>query len=221
METGKTYEWQAGKGYLIALLVQAIGPGQDSDTSVTSQTVFYLLFAGVMGFFMQTGFAMLAAGSVRQKNVMNIILKSILDDCGGALGFWSVGYAQLCEGADSSQEPSNIGFFSFSGGSLFSSFFQSALFASTAFPFLLMITGFVYPVVVYSVEATSNEEGEFKLDIAMNIGQPDEADENEDVPNEVVEYIQEKLNAIFTEVTRILILFHPEASLKGPTFALL
>ena len=217
METGKTYEWQAGKGYLIALLVQAIGPGQDSDTSVTSQTVFYLLFAGVMGFFMQTGFAMLAAGSVRQKNVMNIILKSILDDCGGALGFWSVGYAQLCEGADSSQEHSNIGF-CFLGGSLFS--WGRALFTSPALLFV-KVTRDVYPVAVYSVEATSDEEGEFKLDIAMNIGQPDEADENEDVPNEVVEYIQEKLNAIFTEVIRILIVFYPVAIYKGNTFALL
>ena len=77
----------------------------------------------------------------------------------------------------------------------------------------------MYPVVVHSVEATSNEEGELKLDIVMNIGQPDEADEDEDVPGEVVEYIQEKLNAIFTETIRILGLFYQEASFEGTTFA--
>merc|ERR1719428_1326564 len=36
---------------------------------------------------------MLCAGSVRQKNVKNIMLKNLLDACGGALGFWTVGYA--------------------------------------------------------------------------------------------------------------------------------
>jgi hypothetical protein len=49
---------------------------------------FYLLFAASFVFFMQTGFAMLCAGSIRQKNVKNIMLKNILDACGGALGFW-------------------------------------------------------------------------------------------------------------------------------------
>jgi len=48
--------------------------------------VFYLLFAGAMVFFMQAGFAMLNAGSVRQKNVENIMLKNLLDP-GGALAF--------------------------------------------------------------------------------------------------------------------------------------
>jgi Amt family ammonium transporter len=42
---------------------------------------------------MQTGFAMLTAGSVRSKNVKNILLWNLLDSCGGALAFWSVGYA--------------------------------------------------------------------------------------------------------------------------------
>lgn len=46
-----------------------------------------------MVFFMQSGFAMLCAGSVRQKNVKNILLKNLLDACGGALGFFCCGYA--------------------------------------------------------------------------------------------------------------------------------
>ncbi|KAL7430472.1 hypothetical protein ACHAXM_002206, partial [Skeletonema potamos] len=36
--------------------------------------MFYLLFAGAMVFFMQAGFAMLCAGSIRAKNVKNIML---------------------------------------------------------------------------------------------------------------------------------------------------
>lgn len=54
---------------------------------------FFLLFAGAVVFLMQAGFAMLCAGSVRQKNVRNIMLKNLLDACGGALGFFFCGYA--------------------------------------------------------------------------------------------------------------------------------
>jgi ammonium transporter, Amt family len=42
---------------------------------------------------MQSGFAMLCAGSVRKKNVGNTMLKNLLDACGSALAFFSVGYA--------------------------------------------------------------------------------------------------------------------------------
>lgn len=162
---------------------------------------------------------MLCAGSLRQsqENFKNTMLKSILDAFGGALGFWSVGYAFAYGGANT---PFLSGLFGtsdfFSGVSLISSFFQSALAA-----FVVPVASLAYPVAVYSVEATSDEEGELKLDIVMNIGQPDEADEDEDVPDEVVEYIQEKLNAIFTETIRILRLFYQEASFEGTTFATL
>ena len=50
---------------------------------------------------MQAGFAMLCAGSVRQKNAKNIMLKNLLDACGGALGFFSLGYG-IAYGGDQS-----------------------------------------------------------------------------------------------------------------------
>ena len=64
----------------LTLTLQATS-GLDTDT-------FYLPFAGALVFFMQAGFAMLCAGSVRQKNVKNIMLKDMLDagSGGGALG---------------------------------------------------------------------------------------------------------------------------------------
>eukprot|EP00985_Skeletonema_marinoi_P032477 scaffold39149_cov93-Skeletonema_marinoi.AAC.10 len=52
---------------------------------------------------MQAGFAMLCAGSIRAKNVKNIMLKNILDACGGAVGFWTIGYAFAYGNADSSK----------------------------------------------------------------------------------------------------------------------
>jgi hypothetical protein len=42
-------------------------------------------------FFMQSGFAMMCAGSVRLKNVQNTMLKNLLDACGAALAFYFVG----------------------------------------------------------------------------------------------------------------------------------
>jgi hypothetical protein len=51
------------------------------------------LICGSMIFLMQCGFAMLCAGSIRSKNVKNIMLKNLLDACGGAIGYWSIGFA--------------------------------------------------------------------------------------------------------------------------------
>ena len=58
----------------------------------TGVDTFFLLFAGALVFLMQAGFAMLCAGSVRQKNVKNIMLKNLLDACGGAIGFYTLGF---------------------------------------------------------------------------------------------------------------------------------
>ena len=54
---------------------------------------FYLIYAASLVFFMQSGFAMLCAGSVRMKNLQNTMLKNLLDACGASLGFYTVGYA--------------------------------------------------------------------------------------------------------------------------------
>lgn len=52
---------------------------------------FLLVLAGAMIFFMQAGFAMLCAGSVRLKNVQNTMLKNLLDACGAAIAFFLLG----------------------------------------------------------------------------------------------------------------------------------
>ncbi|MGK3750016.1 MAG: hypothetical protein ACI8RD_002314 [Bacillariaceae sp.] len=52
---------------------------------------FLLVISGAMIFFMQSGFAMLCAGSVRLKNVQNTMLKNLLDACGAALAFYFIG----------------------------------------------------------------------------------------------------------------------------------
>lgn len=156
--------------------------------------VFYLLFAAALVFFMQAGFAMLCAGSVRQKNVKNIMLKNMLDACGGALGFWSIGYALAYGGADAGKKGfiGNSGFFLSgftTGGELIGWFFQFA-FAATAATIVagtvaerckfeaylcysIMLTGFVYPVVVYSIWSSSGFLTAFNDDAAFGCGMHD------------------------------------------------
>jgi len=58
-----------------------------------SVDTFYFLFVGALVFFMQAGFGMLEAGSVRTKNTRNILLKNLLDACVGALIWWAWGFA--------------------------------------------------------------------------------------------------------------------------------
>jgi Amt family ammonium transporter len=120
-------------------------------------------------FFMQAGFAMLCAGSVRQKNVKNIMLKNLLDACGGAIGFFTIGFA-FAYGGDDTSDKNFIGnsyFFLHDFHDYASWFFQFA-FAATAATIVagtvaerckmaaylcysVFLTGFVYPVIVRSI----------------------------------------------------------------------
>ena len=54
--------------------------------------VLWLMVCGFLVFFMQCGFALLEAGTVRAKNTKNILMKNLLDACVGALIWWSIGY---------------------------------------------------------------------------------------------------------------------------------
>ena len=64
--------------------VSAFGPIQAD--------AFWLMICGFLVFFMQCGFALLEAGTVRAKNTKNILLKNLLDACMGALTWYFIGY---------------------------------------------------------------------------------------------------------------------------------
>ena len=133
---------------------------------------------------------MLCAGSVRQKNVKNIMLKNLLDACGGAIGFWSFGYA-FAYGGDDTTEKNFIGtsyFFlnGIEGAGYMGWFFQFA-FAATAATIVagtvaerckmqaylcysLFLTAFVYPVVVRSVWSSNGFLTAFRSDPFRDVG---------------------------------------------------
>jgi len=141
------------------------------DDVVHSMNVFFLIYAASLVFFMQAGFAMICAGSVRQKNIQNTMLKNLLDSCGCALAYFSVGYG-FSFGGDSTGKTfiGNGNFFLMdSDGSddLCSFLFQFAFAATSAtivagtmaercqmkayLLYSLFLTGFVYPVVSHWV----------------------------------------------------------------------
>jgi len=130
--------------------------------------VFYTLFAGALVFFMQCGFAMLCAGSVRQKNVKNILLKNILDACGGAIGFYLIGYGVSQGGNGKFLGENGYALAEFNTGEDWISFFFQWAFAATAativagtvaerckmqayFFYSVFLTAFVYPVIVHAI----------------------------------------------------------------------
>lgn len=51
------------------------GAETDMEKMAANNTIFWLLFGAFLVFFMQCGFALLEAGSVRAKNTKNILLK--------------------------------------------------------------------------------------------------------------------------------------------------
>ena len=82
---------------------------QARDDLISGVDTFYLLYAGSLVFFMQIGFALLCAGSIREKNVKNVLLWCLLDSSGGALGYWAMGYAIAYGGDDASKDKTFVG----------------------------------------------------------------------------------------------------------------
>jgi len=59
----------------------------------------WTLVAAFLVFFMQAGFALLGAGSLRVKNTVNYFTKSYMDFSIGALAYWAVGFALMFGGS--------------------------------------------------------------------------------------------------------------------------
>jgi Amt family ammonium transporter len=134
---------------------------------IAGTDVFYSLVCGAFIFLMQCGFAMLCAGSVRQKNVKNIMLKNILDACGGALGFFTIGYSVAYDeggafiGAEGkkfllNQDSGYIGFFfqftfAATAATIVAGTVAERCKMSAYLCYSLFLTAFVYPVVVHAI----------------------------------------------------------------------
>ena len=132
----------------------------------TGVNLLWTLLGGCLVFFMQTGFALLEAGSVRAKNNQNVLLKNLMDACIGGVVWWAVGYA-FAYGTLNSQGFIGTSYYfgnGFAPGDYAGWFFQWAFAATAAtivsgslaervnimayLAFSALMTGFIYPVVV-------------------------------------------------------------------------
>ena len=76
----------------------ADGTAATLATAMKETDTFYILFAGCLVFIMQCGFACLEAGSVRDKNVRNVLLTNALDASVGAIVWYLFGYGIATSG---------------------------------------------------------------------------------------------------------------------------
>lgn len=132
---------------------------------------------------------MLCAGSIRAKNVKNVILWNLLDSCGGGLAYWSVGFAFSYGGDDDgpktflgntnfflSDPDTNLAFwfFQFAFACALSSIVAGSIAERTKMTAYLMysvfLAGFVYPVVAHAFWSTNGFLSNTATDPLWNTG---------------------------------------------------
>jgi len=123
--------------------------------------ILWILVAGIFVFFMQAGFTLVEAGFTRSKNVINIIMKNLMDLCIGSLAFWIIGYTIMYGDSIGSFIGGPSLFFS-EDGEMHNLFFQTVFCAtaativsgavaertkfSTYLIFSLLMTTIIYPI---------------------------------------------------------------------------
>jgi len=179
------------------MIMKAMASNTDAiaETGASVDGAFMLANAYLV-FFMQAGFAMLCAGSVRSKNCMNILLKNVLDACFGAPVFFLFGWGFAY--GNGTETNSFIGNDDFAlvdllseGGASWNGFlFQWAFAAATAtivsgsvaerctfhayIAYSVFLTGFVYPVVVHWIWSSTGWLSGFNGDdLLMDTGMLD------------------------------------------------
>mmetsp|Transcript_4463 Transcript_4463/g.9310 ORF Transcript_4463/g.9310 Transcript_4463/m.9310 type:complete len:457 (-) Transcript_4463:390-1760(-) len=138
------------------------------EVNAAAQTDFWLMFGGILVFFMQAGFAMLEVGMVNIKNTKNILIKNLFDASIGAICWWFIGFG-IAAGKANSANNGFVGEDSYfldipmAGKSMW--FFQWAFAATAAtivsgavaervtfgcyIVYAVGLTSFIYPVVVF------------------------------------------------------------------------
>lgn len=143
---------------------KVVTQAEENDTFHKSLTAIWLLFCGMLVFFMQPGFAMVEAGLCRAKSVNNILMKNMMDICIGSVAFFIIGWG-LMYGKMGIEAGKFIGFSDFmiaSSHDYLSWFFQVVFCATSAtivsgamaertkftayLAYSLLISALIYPI---------------------------------------------------------------------------
>lgn len=121
----------------------------------------WLLLAAFLVMFMQAGFAMVEAGFVRSKNVVNIMMKNFIDFSMGSLAFFFLGYGFMFGGGSviigttdfMPQDPSGLAFvlfqtmFAATAATIVSGAVAGRMKFVAYFIYSVVICAFVYPII--------------------------------------------------------------------------
>lgn len=173
---------------LCSKITEAADSGRDALVGVDGS---FLLFSAYLVFFMQAGFAMLTAGSVRSKNCMNAFVKNIVDACAASLAFYCFGYGfAFGKSGDSGNWFIGSGMYALEEVTSWHIFLFQWAFAAAAATIVsgavaerctfhayilysVFLTGFVYPVVVHWVWSSDGWLSGFNEDPLWNTGMLD------------------------------------------------
>lgn len=150
----------------------------------------WVMIAAILVLFMQVGFAFLEAGFVRAKNVVNILMKNVVDVCFGAIVYWGVGFGLAYGAAEAATAFYGSGSFFLSGFDDYTTFFFQFAFAATAATIVsgamaertkfsayiactVFITGLIYPIVTHWVWDGSGFLTAFRDDPMNGVGMVD------------------------------------------------
>jgi Amt family ammonium transporter len=131
----------------------------------------WMLLATMLVFFMHAGFSMLESGTVRVKNVQNILTKNLLVVCLGFLCWWALGYGfafgvvnenpnkfmgaseMFMDGFGDTKGKYRFwlfqGAFCATGATIVSGAMAERTTLKSFIPFTILMTTLIYPIVVY------------------------------------------------------------------------
>ncbi|CAI5523393.1 unnamed protein product [Closterium sp. Naga37s-1] len=78
---------------LAAVEAEWVSVAERAKNIVRLTTGVWRITAAFIVLFMQLGFSLIEAGTVRYKNTRNIMIKNVLDMCVSAIAFWLIGFA--------------------------------------------------------------------------------------------------------------------------------
>lgn len=130
-----TWAQEAETAAPLSLEEQIAAQAAALETLRKETNTLWTVIAACLVMFMQPGFAMLEAGFTRARNVLNILMKNVMDFSMASIAFWAVGFALMFGGGVSGLFQGWIGadnwFFSGDGHDAGFLFFQT-VFAGTA-----------------------------------------------------------------------------------------